>query len=118
MRLKLTTVALGLLLWAACSEKPKSVERAPAGADGKVQIRVDGEGYHPPHISAPSGKPVTLVFTRTTDETCGQKLVFPSEKITRELPLNSPVAVVLTPRKSAIRFTCGMNMYEGSIVAQ
>lgn len=91
---------------------------APAG--GRVAITVDGDGYHPATIRAAAGSALTLVFTRTTDETCGQQLVFPTRNNERhDLPLNRPVEVALTvPTTGTIGFTCGMNMYQGSVVAQ
>lgn len=84
-----------------------------------VEIRVDASGYHPAEASAPPGQPLRLVFTRTTDEGCGQQLVFPDLDIRRDLPLNEQVAVDLTmPTTGAVHFTCGMAMYEGSIVVR
>jgi plastocyanin domain-containing protein len=62
---------------------------------------------------------VRLVFTRTTDEGCGQQLVFPDLDMRRDLPLDTPVAVDLDmPASGAVRFTCGMDMYQGSVLAQ
>ena len=56
---------------------------------------------------------------RTTDEGCGQQLVFPDLDIRRDLPLNEPVAVDITmPASGRVAFTCGMAMYQGSVVAQ
>lgn len=90
-----------------------------AGADGRVPVTVDGEGYHPATIRAAAGRSLTLVFTRTTDETCGQQLVFPDQNIRRDLPLNRPVEVAVTvPASGRMRFTCGMNMYQGAVVVQ
>ena len=82
-------------------------------------IRVGAEGYEPARATAAPGSPVRLVFTRTTDEGCGQQLVFPDLDIRRDLPLDQPVAVDVTmPASGTVRFTCGMDMYQGQIVAQ
>ena len=60
-----------------------------------------------------------IEFTRTTDEGCGQQLVFPEQNIKKDLPLNQPVAVDLTmPASGKVAFACGMDMYRGSIVAE
>ena len=84
-----------------------------------MTVRVDGEGYHPATIRARAGQAITLVFTRTTDETCGQQLVFPTQNIRRDLPLNQPVEVALPAQHAGtIAFTCGMNMMRGTVVAQ
>jgi plastocyanin domain-containing protein len=84
-----------------------------------VSVSVDGEGYHPATIRARPGSALTLVFTRTTDECCGQQLVFPAQNIRRDLPLNRPVEVALTvPATGSVNFACSMNMYQGSVVIQ
>lgn len=120
-------ISLVALLAASACKKTDAAPAAPhaaaevtAPADGRVAIAVDGEGYHPATIRAAAGRQLTLVFTRTTDETCGQQLVFPSmNNLRRDLPLNRPVEVALTvPATGAVAFTCGMNMYQGSVVVQ
>ncbi|HEX2879227.1 MAG TPA: cupredoxin domain-containing protein [Polyangiaceae bacterium] len=88
-------------------------------ATAPIAINVDGSGYHPPAVNAPAGKVTSLVFTRTSDEGCGHQLVFPSLNIRKDLPLNKPVQVEFTmPASGSVAFTCGMNMYRGSVVAQ
>lgn len=90
---------------------------ASADNKGGIAITVDGSGYHPSSIKAPAGKPARLIFTRTSDEGCGQQLVFPAQGIRKDLPLNQPVTVDITmPASGNVAFTCGMNMLRGSIV--
>lgn len=92
------------------STKPKTAK--------KVAINVSEKGYAPAHVDAEAGAPVTLVFTRTTEKGCGTSVVFPGHDIKKDLPLNKPVEITLTPKaKETISFTCGMGMYKGSIVA-
>ena len=116
--------AAALVCAVACKKDPpppapSAPEVVTAPADGRVTVRVDGEGYHPATIRARAGQAITLVFTRTTDETCGQQLVFPTQNIRRDLPLNQPVEVALTtPPSGAVNFTCGMNMYRGQLTVQ
>lgn len=92
---------------------------APSAAERhRVTVTVTGSGYEPGSISAHAGQPLTLVFKRTTDQGCGQQVVFPDRDIRRDLPLNQDVEVELTPRENeTIAFTCGMGMYRGSVVA-
>ena len=102
-------------LLAACGNS------SPPPSDGRPQIAIEvgSDGYHPSEASAPAGQPVRLVFTRTTDEGCGQQLVFPEQNIRRDLPLNEAVPVDLTmPATGSVHFTCGMGMYQGSVVAR
>lgn len=84
-----------------------------------VRISVTKDGFSRSSISAEVGSPLTLIFTRRSNEGCGNKVVFPSLGITRNLPVGKAVTVVITPKKEGtINFTCGMGMYKGSIVAQ
>jgi plastocyanin domain-containing protein len=117
-RTRTVLVSLAFVTLAACNKK--SDASATAG-DGRpvVKVAVDGTGYHPSEAKAPAGKPVRLEFTRTSDEGCGQQLVFPTLDIKKDLPLNQPVAVDVTmPASGQVAFTCGMDMYKGSIVAE
>jgi plastocyanin domain-containing protein len=111
------SLSLVLLAVGACDKKS---EAAPT-TDGRptIKVSVDAAGYHPSEAKAKAGKPVRLEFTRTTDEGCGQKLVIPSEKIEKDLPLNQPVPVDVTmPASGKLAFTCGMDMYRGAIIAE
>ena len=60
-----------------------------------------------------------LTFLRTTDNTCGTEVVFPSLSIKRALPLNEPAVIELTPTKGGdVAFACGMNMLHGTVVIE
>jgi len=75
-----------------------------------------GAAFHSSSLTVRVGVPETLVITRTTDQTCAKELVIPSLNIRRQLPLNQPVEIVLTPtRKNDVSFACGMNMMTGVI---
>ena len=122
-----TRFAAALLLLAlatACERSATATaqEAAPAGGSATpaaLSVTVDGTGYHPSSLSAPAGRRVRLTITRTSDEGCGQQIVFPSLNLRRDLPLNRAVVVDLTmPASGSIAFTCGMDMLRGSIVAQ
>lgn len=114
--MKRLLVALMLTVIASCSDASQNVPPLPDGAT-QVNITVDDKGYTPAETGAPAGKPVRLVFTRTSDEGCGQQLVFPDQKIRKDLPLKQPVAVDITmPASGKVKFTCGMDMYSGAIV--
>lgn len=96
-----------------------SAVASAVAADGSIRVEVDAAGYHPAKVKAPAGKPAKLVFRRTSEEGCGEKLVFPALGITKDLPLGVDVAVELTmPATGSLAFTCGMDMYRGSVVAE
>ncbi len=95
---------------------PAKTDSTPA-ADGSIAITVDGEGYHPSTDKAPAGKKAKLVFTRTTDKSCGTEVVFHALNIKKELPLNQPTTVeVDIPASGQLAFACGMDMMKGSVV--
>jgi plastocyanin domain-containing protein len=104
-----------LVLASACASPPR--EAAPPGAR-TVAIEV-GRAYTPSEVNAAPGEALHLVFTRTTDEGCGQQLVFPDLEIRRDLPLDEPVAIDVTaPASGRLAFTCGMDMYRGAVVVR
>lgn len=121
------TLSLALVAAVAgCKREPAShanhnasSDEATVAAGGTVTVRVDGSGYHPARIRAAANSEITLSFLRTTDECCGQQVKIPSLSIQRELPLNQAVAVqVRVPANGQLGFTCGMDMYRGSVVVQ
>jgi hypothetical protein len=93
---------------------PKVLKLPPDG----IRISVDPTGYDPARIFIPENKPVSLVFLRSAKANCGGKVVFPSLGITADIPYMGVAVVDLPPLPAGeIRFTCGMGMYRGSIVA-
>ncbi|PRP90641.1 hypothetical protein ENSA5_63120 [Enhygromyxa salina] len=97
-------------------EKPEG-EVAELGGDGRVDVIVDAGGYHPDEIRAPAKSKVTLAFTRTTEQGCGQDLVIASMEIDKKLPLNETVEIeVEVPETGEVKFACGMDMYRGKVV--
>ena len=82
-----------------------------------VRITVNKKGFSPSSISTEQGSPLTLIFRRPKNEGCGNKVVFPSLNITKDLPVGKNVTIKFTPSDTgSISFTCGMGMYKCSIV--
>uniref|UniRef100_A0A7V2B2N3 Efflux RND transporter periplasmic adaptor subunit n=1 Tax=Rhodothermus marinus TaxID=29549 RepID=A0A7V2B2N3_RHOMR len=83
-----------------------------------VSLRIDANGFVPSRIEVPSGRPVRLTVTRTTDQTCATAIQFPELGIGPvDLPLHQPVTLTFTPaRAGAYLFTCGMNMLKGTLL--
>ncbi len=87
-----------------------------ASAGEPVKITVTKNGYEPWRVEARAGVPLTLVVTRTTDETCATELVLPEYGIDRKLPLGEPVTITFTPARSGtLRYSCAMKMFQGTI---
>ncbi len=124
--MKLRPAVLAALVLAAvsasCSKpsdaKPEATATAPAPAlEGRrIDVTAGPEGYSPSTIEAKKGESLVLRFTRTTKSDCLGQVVFPEQKITKELPLNTPVEIGIKAEKvGKIPFQCGMAMVKGSI---
>ena len=62
---------------------------------------------------------MALEFTRTAEKTCADKVVFPDIGISKDLPLNTPVAInVPTDQARRLTFQCGMGMYRSAVLVQ
>ncbi|MFZ1700981.1 MAG: cupredoxin domain-containing protein [Pyrinomonadaceae bacterium] len=82
-----------------------------------VKIKVDKNGFSPSSIDAEAGHKLNLVFNRADKNNCGSVVVFPKQKIRKNLPVGKDVIVSIMPTEAgSINFTCGMGMYKGSIV--
>jgi hypothetical protein len=74
------------------------------------------EGYHPDRIQAVAGRPIRLVFRRTVDDPCMDRIVFSSPRLERHLaPRSTTVVDLPASQEPEIRFTCGMGRYHGRI---
>ena len=95
---------------------------APPAAAPRIEIAVTKRGFEPDTITVPAHKPVTLVFTRKTEQTCTKTVVLKlddGKQVERDLPLDKPVEIALTfPRAGKLGYTCSMDMTHGVIVVQ
>lgn len=119
----LALIGLGVLATAGCGKDKEqaapSSEHAGHAPARTLAVTVDGQGFHPGNLAAPAGEHVRLTFKRTSDEGCGQQIVFPATNVRRDLPLNEPVDVDVTmPASGSLAFQCGMGMLKGAIVVQ
>jgi plastocyanin domain-containing protein len=107
---------LGLVVLAGCNKK---TDAGPAAAaqSGPVAITVDADGFKPSTVTFKKGAPASLVFTRTTDDTCATEVVFPQLDIKKELPKGTPVTITVpTDKEQKLTFQCGLGMYKSSVV--
>ena len=88
----------------------------------RIEVSVTKRGFNPDSINVPANKPVTLVFTRKTEETCAKSVVLKlddGKKIERDLPLGKPVEIAITfPKAGKLGYACSMDMAKGVIVVQ
>jgi plastocyanin domain-containing protein len=119
--------ALCLVLASACSKSGGKAAPAepdvpiPAAAPGVQQTKVivDDKGFTPSHVEVQKGKPASLVFVRTTEDTCAKEVVFPELKLEKELPLRTAVNIdIPTGDARTLTFQCGMAMYKSAVVIQ
>ena len=84
--------------------------------DRVVEMTVTDEGFVPSKVKVKKGEKVRFVVTRKTDSTCAKEIVIEEAAINQPLPLDKPVTVEFTARKSGeIRYACGMNHISGVV---
>lgn len=100
------------------TERPKTNIALPADDTLVVSIRVEANGFVPERFEVAAGRPVRLVVTRTTAQTCATAIQIPDLGIgPTDLPLNIPVVLRLTPKQpGSYTLTCGMNMLKGNLI--
>jgi plastocyanin domain-containing protein len=104
-----------ILLVAAALAGAACRDHSPRAGE-PVRITVTKNGYEPWRVEARQGVPLTLVVTRTTDETCATEVILPEYGIDRKLPLGEPVTITFTPtRAGELRYACAMKMFQGVI---
>jgi plastocyanin domain-containing protein len=117
---KLIALAIPFALCFGCSKK-EATSSSTAGAS-KVQIAVTEKGFEPASVDVPAGKPVAIVVTRKTEQTCAKQIVLTMDdgkKIEKDLPLDTPVEIAATFSKAGkLGYACGMDMLKGTIVVQ
>jgi plastocyanin domain-containing protein len=98
---------------AAC----KKSDGAAPSSGGVVKVTADEHGFTPAEVTLAKDSRSTLRFTRTSDDTCATKVVFPELALEKDLPLNTPVDVpVDTKVARTLAFQCGMGMFKSKVV--
>jgi plastocyanin domain-containing protein len=90
---------------------------APIPKDAKrIEIAVTDEGFSPASIDVKKGETVVLRFNRTTKSECLKAIEIPDLGIKKDLPMNTPVEVAITPQKEGkMVLQCWMAMVKASI---
>jgi plastocyanin domain-containing protein len=101
----------------ACHKEDGAPKPVVAIGDQTIAVVADERGFTPAAVETKTGSKLTLRFTRTTDATCADKVVFPDAGIEKDLPLKQPVDVsVPTDKARTLGFQCGMGMFKSSVV--
>ena len=103
-----------------------SPDARPAVADAaarvvsteRATVTID-HGYQPATVAVKAGRPVQLTLVRKEIGGCGDVVNFPTLGIKRTLKAGQKTVITFTPKKvGTVAFTCGMNMYQGQVVAR
>jgi plastocyanin domain-containing protein len=118
MIIRLVSTVFVIFVALSCSTAFAQAGKKPR-KDQRVTINLTGRGYEPSSFRLEKGVRARLIFIRKTEYECGREVVFPAYNIRRELPLNTPVTIRFTPRKTGtFSFTCGMNMLHGKLIVR
>lgn len=99
---------------AGCKDKANA-----APSSGAVQVTANEHGFKPSSVTFEKGAPASLVFRRTTDDTCATEVVFPDLNVKKDLPKGESVTIEIpTDRERKLTFQCGMGMYKSSVVVR
>jgi len=110
---------LALSALPACHKDDGGSGTSPVVAVGDqvIAVTADERGFTPAAVETRHGSKLTLRFTRTTDATCADKVVFPEAGIEQALPLKQPVDVIVpTDKARSLAFQCGMGMFKSAVV--
>ncbi|MCC6934237.1 MAG: cupredoxin domain-containing protein [Candidatus Yanofskybacteria bacterium] len=108
----IATIGIAGIAWFFFGKRTRAVR-----AGTVIDIVVDG-GYSPDTITVLVGKQTTLRFFRKDPSDCLEEVVIADLKIRRTLALGEVTEITLTPpRAGTYRFSCGMGMYHGAIIA-
>ncbi|MGK3991465.1 cupredoxin domain-containing protein [Sorangium sp. So ce136] len=119
----LLAAALVLSLPSLACSKPAEETPAVAAAElaapanvKRVDIAVTDGGFSPSTVDLKKGEPVVLRFTRTTKSECLKAIAIPDLKVEKDLPLNTPVEVAVTPEKEGkMVLQCWMGMVKATL---
>lgn len=108
----------GLIWWFFFGPRRGSAAAAGAGGAQELEVTVQG-GYSPARIVVRKGIPVRLKFRRLETSSCSERVIFPDFNVSKKLPEHQVTVVEFTPdRDGTFTFTCGMGMYQGTLVVQ
>lgn len=114
--------ALMLLLGTLCFPTNVQAQRRvkrKLPAVQKFTLTLTEKGYEPTNLKLRRGVPTQVTFIRKVSATCGTQIVIPDYEIKSDLPLNVPVLVNFTPKKTGtFAFMCGMGMLRGSLIVR
>ncbi len=99
--------------WGMAREAPVDL------AARRIDIEVTSRGFRPDRVRARPRETITLVFVRTVEPSCADRVIVSLDeerRLERDLPLEAPVEVTLVMERAGdLGFSCPMGMYGGTI---
>jgi plastocyanin domain-containing protein len=91
-------------------------QRTVATAGQVIDITVANGVYEPDSIAIRRGETATLNFHRADPSPCAEQVIFHGMDISASLPIGGMRAIRIVPRRTGtFRFTCQMQMYQGTL---
>ena len=113
-------LGLATLLAMGCGGQKSATPSAATDArPPAIAIVLTEQGFEPEAVTVSAGQPVRLVVTRTTERTCATEFVMKEHHIHKALPLDTPVEITFTPKKTGeLRYACAMDMIAGKVIVK
>lgn len=106
---------IGFIVWWFWLYKPKEFSVTEKG----ILVTVENGTYSPSRIKLIAGKTATIQFLRKDDSPCSATVLIPDFEISKDLPLNKKVSVLLPKmNQGEYAFHCQMQMYKGSLFVE
>jgi plastocyanin domain-containing protein len=113
-KLLVTILGTGLIIFIYWFFFGKKDEIAVITDEGEIIVQ---GGYKPEVVQLSKGKTTKMTFLRRDPSSCLEEIVIPDFKVRKYLPLNEPITVEITPKKSGTYgMHCGMNMHHGKLI--
>ena len=113
LHLALATLTLAPLSACAGSDAAKAEP-----ANNEVSMVITDKGFEPQNLRVKANEPVVLTITRKSDATCATEIVIDEHNIKTDLPLNKPVTVTFTPKKTGqLKYGCAMKKMIGGVIS-
>ncbi len=113
-------LALSIVILAVAASRgasPGLQQPSRPASQPPLRIAMTEKGFQPSSLPVRLNVPVKIAFVRQTDDLCATEVLIPEYNIKLDLPLNQPVTVELTPKKTGeIVFVCGLMAFKGTLV--
>ena len=113
----LNSILMATLMAMLLAALPACGASAEAVVSNNVQMSITDAGFEPKDITVRMGEPVVLTITRKSKDTCATEIVIDEYNINTKLPLNQPVTVRFTPKKTGtLKYGCAMSKMIGGVI--